>query len=93
MGWLFSLVMVGTRGVAIFKNHSTFVFEARVTDREGRVNGSHVLLLLAISLPESLYGSDEEQDQRHISSLWSLLYLRSQNILDACKEWRNLGGI
>ena len=33
----------------------------------------------------TLYGSDEEQDQRHLSSLWSLLYFRSQNILDACK--------
>ena len=54
MGWLFSLAMVGICGVIIFKNHSTFVFEARVTDREGRVNGSHVLLL-AISLPESLF--------------------------------------
>lgn len=39
----------------MFKNHSTFVFEARVTDREGRVNGSHVLLLLGVSLPESLF--------------------------------------
>lgn len=86
MGWSFSLVMVGICGVTVFKNYSAFVFEARISDREGRVDGSHVLLLLAVSLPESLYSSDDEQDQRHISSLWSLLYLRGQNILDACKE-------
>lgn len=54
MGRLFSLAVVGICGVIIFKKHSICVFEARVTDREGRVNGRHILLLLAISLPESL---------------------------------------
>lgn len=70
----------------IFKNFglSTFVFEARVTDREGRVNGS---LLLAISLPESLSTALMRNKIKDtlISSLWSLLCLRSQNILDTCK--------
>lgn len=44
-----------------------------------------ILCLLVISLSESLSSADAEQDSRHISSRWSLIYLRSQRILDAYK--------
>ena len=63
------------------RNAVSLVFEARGTGKG--VHDSHFfLLLLAISLPESLSSSDEEQDQGHHISLWSLLYLRNQKVLD-----------